>query len=79
MTPGTIIKKIRIGHGLSQEELGEKVGVNKSTVSAWESDKRQARFSHIRKLMELAIAINIKLAFEDFIKGTNHESTQIGG
>ena len=37
MTMGEIIKNNRLRLGLSQEELGEKVGVNKAAVQKWES------------------------------------------
>lgn len=37
MKTGEIIKKYRLQLGLSQRELGEKVGVNKAAVQKWES------------------------------------------
>ena len=37
MTMGEIIKSNRLKLGLSQEELGEKLGVNKAAVQKWES------------------------------------------
>lgn len=37
MTSGEIIKTHRLRLGLSQRELGEKVGVNKAAVQKWES------------------------------------------
>lgn len=37
MKTGEIIKKYRLQLGLSQRELGDKVGVNKAAVQKWES------------------------------------------
>lgn len=37
MKTGEIIRKYRLQLGLSQRELGEKVGVNKAAVQKWES------------------------------------------
>lgn len=34
---GELIKKLRIEHGMTLEELGDKVGVGKSTVRKWEN------------------------------------------
>lgn len=39
MSTGEVIKTNRIRLGLSQRELGEKVGVNKAAVQKWESGK----------------------------------------
>jgi transcriptional regulator with XRE-family HTH domain len=37
-TMGDRIKRLRVARGLSQEQLGELVGVGKSAVSQWEGD-----------------------------------------
>lgn len=31
------IRELRLAHGLTMEELGEKVGVSKSTIAKWEN------------------------------------------
>lgn len=38
---GKAIKDLRIAQGISQRELGEKLGVCNQTVSFWESGKRE--------------------------------------
>lgn len=40
MTFGTRLRAARQGIGLSQEQLGTRMGVTKSTVSAWERDEK---------------------------------------
>ena len=39
MTIGEKIKEARIGIGLSQEELAEKLNVSRSAIAKWEADK----------------------------------------
>lgn len=50
---GKNIKKYRERLGLSQEKLGEAVGVTKSTISQWELDKVAPKRSNIRKLSDV--------------------------
>lgn len=35
------IKRLRIENKLSQEQLAEKIGLNRSAISLWESGKRE--------------------------------------
>lgn len=58
MDVGLIIKQARISKGLSQEELGEMVGVQKSAVAKWEN----GRVSEIKRsnLKKLADALGLK-------------------
>ena len=39
MTLGQRIQELRKGLGLSQEELGEKMGVSRQAISKWEGDQ----------------------------------------
>lgn len=69
MDVGLVIKKARLAKGLTQEELGEKVGVKKSAVAKWEN----GRVSEIKRsnLKMLAEALDIKptdLLWEEEIK-----------
>lgn len=50
---GKNIKKHRERLGLSQEKLGEAVGVTKSTISQWELGKVDPKRSNIKKLSEV--------------------------
>lgn len=44
------IRAARIRRGLTQRELAECVGVNRSTVSAWEQGRSVPRYDHIDAL-----------------------------
>lgn len=47
MTLGQRIQQIRIEHGLSQEEFGEKLGTTRQTVSRWELDQTYPEIAKI--------------------------------
>lgn len=47
------LKEIRIKRGLTQTELGEKVGVKQSTFTNWEKGKREPNFEIVIKLADL--------------------------
>lgn len=54
MNTGDRIKECRIKLGLTQEDLGELVGVSKSTISKYESGKiENLKVETINKLIEL--------------------------
>lgn len=54
MEMGKRIRDLRIQHGMTQEELGEKFGVQKSAVAKWESGRvRNLKASTIKKMAEL--------------------------
>lgn len=47
---GENIKKLRISHGLTQAQLGEKIGVAESTVSLYEAGKREPDIETIKQI-----------------------------
>lgn len=47
MTMGQRIQQIRVEHGLSQEEFGEKLGTTRQSVSRWELDQSYPEISKI--------------------------------
>ena len=47
MTLGQRIQQIRVTHGLSQEEFGEKLDTTRQTVSRWELDQSQPELAKI--------------------------------
>jgi len=49
---GEAIKKARLERNLTQEELGELVGVKKAQISKIENSKTDARFTTILKVFE---------------------------
>jgi transcriptional regulator with XRE-family HTH domain len=50
---GRILKYIRKSLGLSQSELGEKLGVSLPTIYRWESDMQQPQPEKLRRLEQL--------------------------
>lgn len=53
MSTGLKIKMLRIKKNLSQRELAEKLGINKSMVSYWETDKYSPTSGHLLKLSHI--------------------------
>lgn len=47
------IRKFRKARGLSMEELGKKLGKAKSSISAWENDKRTPKIGEIQKIADV--------------------------
>lgn len=44
------IRRYRLGHGWSQEELAGRIGSEQSTVSLWERGTKTPRLASLRKL-----------------------------
>lgn len=47
------LKLLRVNKGLNQNELGEKIGVSQTTISAWEQGKSKPSARNIYKLAEI--------------------------
>lgn len=47
------LKELRLKKGLTQTELGEKVGVKQNTFTNWENGKRELSFENLIKLADL--------------------------
>lgn len=47
------LKQLRLKKGLTQTELGEKVGVKQNTFTNWENGKREPSFENLIKLADL--------------------------
>jgi transcriptional regulator with XRE-family HTH domain len=50
---GMKIKLMRISKGMRQEDLAEKLGLSKSSISGWETGTKEPSISHIEKLCDL--------------------------
>lgn len=50
---GEKIKLLREKRGLTQEELAEKIGVSKSSISQWENGMKEPRMGMIQKVADL--------------------------
>lgn len=59
MTFGKNLQALRLGHGLTQTELAERIGVRQVTVSAWERGYREPNFEACEKLAD---ALNVPLS-----------------
>ena len=58
MNVGSLIKQARLAKSLTQEELAEKVGVQKSAVAKWENGRvSEIKRSTLKKLSE-ALELN---------------------
>lgn len=67
MTVGQKIKQLRISKGLTQEELGEMLGVKKAAVQKYESGQVQnLKQSTIKKLCEIFNKYPDYFIFDDF-------------
>jgi len=65
MINGNVIKRERCKRGLSQEQLGEKIGVTNKTVSRWETGNYMPPIESLKLLSDLyQISINEILAGE---------------
>lgn len=53
MTPGTYVKIYRENHGMTQERLGEKLGVSKSFICDVEHDRRSISKEMAKKLSSI--------------------------
>lgn len=53
MTASSVIRQFRDRNGLTQDDLGERVGVAAATISRWEKGRREPRGKRLRKLSEV--------------------------
>lgn len=49
---GVMIQKLRKEHKLSQKELGDFLGIGVSTISMWESEKREPDYAHLMAMAD---------------------------
>jgi len=52
MTIGTRIKKYREEAGMTQEELGKRLGITNSAISLIEADKRRLSLANLDKIIK---------------------------
>ena len=71
MTIGEKIKEARIGIGLSQEELAEKLNVSRSAIAKWEADKGVPDIENLKSISKL---LNVSL---DFLVDENLDSEDV--
>lgn len=49
----SVIRRYRDANGLTQGQMGERVGVTAATISRWENAKREPRSEERRRLAEV--------------------------
>ena len=69
---GKFIGTVRKQRGLTQEQLGEKIGVTNKTISRWETGKYMP---DIDKLQELSAVLDITV--NELLAGERIEMSQI--
>lgn len=52
MTPGVLIRTVRVRRGLTQVELARRAGTTQPVVSAYEHGRRDPTYATLRKLIE---------------------------
>ena len=59
MSIGENIKKARIDAGLSQKQLGERLGITAQSVAQWETGRREPKYQSIVKIAD---ALNVPVS-----------------
>lgn len=52
MTFQNKLRNLRLSHGLTQMELAERLGTSQSSITSWESGRREPDFATIRRLAD---------------------------
>ena len=59
---GALIHEARLEKGLTQEQLAEKCGTNKSYISKVENDIKDVRISTLQKIIEIGLGGRLNLS-----------------
>lgn len=59
---GLMIQEARKKKGLTQQQLADKVGINKAYISRVENDIKDVRYSTLRKIVEIGLDGELQLA-----------------
>lgn len=64
-----ILKQLRLERGWSQQDVADRIGLNKMTVSQYESGQRRPSFNRIEKIADVfQVDLNYLLGFTDKIE-----------
>lgn len=76
MTTGQRIKLARRNAGLTQKELGQKLGITYQTLAQWENDLRKPKFDTLKRIADaLGVPVGELLGLEDMGGGLwGHEA-----
>lgn len=74
MFSGERLKEIRIKKGMTQEKLGEIIGVTKGTISLYENNQRKPKLENIIELMyALGVSADYLLGADVIVEIKNEE------
>ena len=59
-----MLQEARLGAGLTQEELAERVGTTRSYISKLENDIKEVRLSNLQKIVELGLGGKLELSIK---------------
>lgn len=71
---GERLKYLRINDGLTQEELGKKLGVTKMVVSNWELNKGTPNYDMLKKIADIfGVSIDYLLEYNNNYKNLDYK------
>ena len=77
MTLGEKLKKLRIHHGLTQEELAEKLFVSRTAISKWESDRGYPNIDALKAISKFfSVSIDELLSSDELLTIAEEDSRQ---
>lgn len=59
MSIGENVKKIRVDAGLTQKELGERLGITSQSIAQWETGRREPKY---QSMVKIADALNVPVS-----------------
>jgi transcriptional regulator with XRE-family HTH domain len=73
MTSGELIRAARLRAGLSQDELGERLGLPQSTIARWEVDRVEPGLSTVRRVLQ-ACGYDLSLTLIPFTRDPERDA-----
>lgn len=61
---GVMLQEVRLGKGLTQEQLAEKCGTNKAYISKIENNIKDVRLSTLKKIIEIGLEGELELSIK---------------
>ena len=61
---GAMLQEERLKHGLTQQELADKVGTTKSYISKIENNIKEVRISTLQKIVETGLGGHLELSIK---------------
>lgn len=58
---GYLIKEARLKKGLTQKDLADRIGLNKSYISKIENNVKEVRLSNLQRIIEVGLGGNLEL------------------